>query len=333
MRQLGTLATQQDAQRFTSWLLANRIEAHAEQADGGWAVWVRDEDHLPQAREALTHFREHPLDQRYQDAERSAQAVLRDEESKRQQAQRNIVEMRGRWGGGAGGISRRCPLVLALIGVSILVFIATMDQEQREMEGFHAKRPIDHNAIYSRLVITDPPQTLPPPPDFDMWAALRRGEVWRLITPIFVHYGLPHLVLNLLWLHTFGGQIEDRRGSRFMAVLVLTLALTSNLAQAVESSIRTPGMMFGGLSGVGFGLFGYMLVKVKFDNRQRYYLAPGTTFLALLWFGLCIARDVPPFASVLQGAIPPIANSAHAVGLFVGAAIAYAPLLFPSEEK
>jgi GlpG protein len=326
------LASQQDAQRFTSWLLANRIEAHAEQADRGWAVWVRDEDHLPQAREALMHFREHPLDQRYQDAERSAQAVLRDEESKRQQAQRNIVEMRGRWGGGAGGISRRCPLVLALIGVSILVFIATMDQSERIEQAIQAQRPIEHNPVYAQLVFTDP-RGWSPERGLDLWASIRSGQVWRLITPIFIHYGIAHLVLNVMWLHSFGGQIEDRRGTGFMAFLVLVLAMTSNLGQAVEASIRSQGALFGGMSGVGYGLFGYMLTKVKFDSRERYYLAPGTTFIALLWFALCIARDVPPLASVLQGAIPPIANSAHAVGLFVGAAIAYAPLLFPKESQ
>ena len=47
----------------------------------------------------------------------------------------------------------------------------------------------------------------------------------------------------------------------------------------------------------------------------------------MLWFALCILRDIPPFTALLEGAIPPIANTAHAVGLLVGAGIAYAPLL------
>ena len=75
------------------------------------------------------------------------------------------------------------------------------------------------------------------------------------------------------------------------------------------------------------GLFGFLLVKVKFDNRDRYFLSPLTTIIALLWFVLCIARDIPPFSTTLEGSIPRIANSAHAVGLLVGAALAYAPLL------
>jgi GlpG protein len=81
------------------------------------------------------------------------------------------------------------------------------------------------------------------------------------------------------------------------------------------------------MSGVGYGLFGYMYVKARYDNRAGYVLSPVTTFMALLWFVLCIAREVPPFSLMLEGAIPRIANSAHAVGLIVGAALAYAPLV------
>jgi membrane associated rhomboid family serine protease len=81
------------------------------------------------------------------------------------------------------------------------------------------------------------------------------------------------------------------------------------------------------MSGVGYGLFGYVAIKARFDPRERYFLSPGTSFMALLWFALCILLDIPPFAGLLKDAIPPIANTAHAVGLAVGAAIAYAPLL------
>jgi hypothetical protein len=46
----------------------------------------------------------------------------------------------------------------------------------------------------------------------------------------------------------------------------------------------------------------------------------------MLWFLLCILRDIPPFSSLLAGAIPNIANTAHAVGLGMGALIAALPL-------
>ena len=46
MRQVGTLPSETQARRFAVWLVAQRIEAHAEQEQSGWVVWVRDEDQL-----------------------------------------------------------------------------------------------------------------------------------------------------------------------------------------------------------------------------------------------------------------------------------------------
>jgi hypothetical protein len=116
MRQLGTLLDESAARRLAAYLVAQRIDAHAEHEDGVWVIWVRDEDHLPEARQALAHFRDHPHDARYQNAERSAEAVLREEEARRRQAASNLVQMRGRWGSAAGGgVARRAPLVMTLI--------------------------------------------------------------------------------------------------------------------------------------------------------------------------------------------------------------------------
>jgi GlpG protein len=179
--------------------------------------------------------------------------------------------------------------------------------------------------LYRSLVFVDPVVKAGAP--FSNWQDIARGQVWRLVTPIFIHYSLMHLVLNMLWLHSFGAPIEDRRGSLFMLLLVLALAICSNVCQAFEMSLRSGTALFGGMSGVGYGLFGYMAVKAKFDPSERYYMAPGTTFIAMLGFVLCILRDIPPFSTMLAHVMDPIANTAHAVGLILGAAIAYAPLL------
>ena len=105
------------------------------------------------------------------------------------------------------------------------------------------------------------------------------------------------------------------------------LAIASNLGQATEATLREQFSRFGGLSGVGYGLFGYLLVKTKFDNSAGYILSPVTSFLLLLWFFLCIGGAFPPLDQVLPESMTHVANSAHAVGLIVGAAWAYAPLM------
>jgi GlpG protein len=324
MRQVGIISTEPEARRFAAWLVAQRIEAHAEAENGAWVIWVRDEDQLIKAREALAHFRENPRDSRYAGAEQSAEAVQRDAETKRRQAQGNVVEMRGRWGtpGGMPGMSRRSPLVLALIGLCALAAFLTS-------EDTFSKRPNPKGfgGIFRLLTFVDPLVMRTPDGRLDEWASVRQGEVWRLVTPIFIHYGMMHIVFNMIWLYSFGSPVEDRRGSPFLLLLVLALAVSSNVGQAVEVALRERGALFGGMSGVGYGLFGYMAIKGKFDNRERYFLSPGTTFIALLWLGLCILRDIPPFSRMLEGAIPAIANTAHLVGLAVGAAIAYVPIM------
>jgi GlpG protein len=324
MRQVGTLPSEREARRFAAWLVAQRIEAHAEQEQSGWVVWVRDEDQLPAAREALTHFREHPSDPKYQDAQRSAGAVQREEESRRKQAQSNVVEMRGRWGTAVGmpGAKRKAPLVMALIAVSAVVALLTYSDTIDD-----TRRQQTFGTAYRKLVFVDPHLARDAEGHLDMWASIRRGEIWRLVTPIFIHYGLMHIVLNMFWLYSFGGAVEDRRGSRFMLLLVTALAISSNVGQAIEVSYRGHGALFGGMSGVGYGLLGYIITKNRFDSRERYSLSPGTTFIAMLWFTLCILRDIPPFSGLLADVILPIANAAHAVGLLTGAAIAYLQLM------
>jgi GlpG protein len=324
MRQVGSLNTEREARQFAAWLLAQRIEAHAEQEPGGWVVWVRDEDKLPLAREALAHFREHPDDAKYRDAEQTAQAVAREEEARRKQALGNVVEMRGRWGTpmpGMAGAPRRAPLIKLLIGISaavaLLAFSDTIDSDS------HAGPP---GALYRSLLFVDPAAVLDAEGQFDVWGSVRRGEVWRLISPIFIHYDWMHIIFNVMMLYNFGSIIEDRRGTSFMIMLVLALAAFSNSGQAIEAMIRGEGYRFGGLSGVVYGLFGYLYIKSKFDSRERYFLHPVTTFMAMLWLVLCILADVPPFTEFL-GALQNVANSAHVVGLIAGAAIAYVPLL------
>ncbi len=327
MRQVGTLPTEIAARRFAAWLVAQRIEAHAEQEGAGFVVWVRDEDKMPQAREAFLHFRDHSDDPKYLNAEKSAEALLKEEEAKRRQAQGNVVEMRGRWGSaGMPGAQRRAPLVKLLIGASALVALLTwsdtIDRQPSRNE---------LGEVFRTLLFVDPvagrvSEEAEQSRSFDMWASLRKGEVWRLITPIFIHYGLMHIVFNMLMLYSFGSVVEDRRGTQFMLCLVLAVAIFSNVGQAMEATIRGSESWFGGMSGVCYGVFGYIFVKSRFDLRERYVMNPGTTAILIGWLVLCILSDVPGFQDMLS-AIRPVANSAHVVGLVVGGLIAYLPLV------
>jgi GlpG protein len=134
---------------------------------------------------------------------------------------------------------------------------------------------------------------------------IRNGQVWRLITPIFIHFGPLHLLFNMLWLLDLGTMIERRKSSRLLLALVVVIAATSNFAQYIFG--KAPN--FGGMSGVVYGLIGYIWMKGRFDAASGLYLHQSTVTMAMVWFFLCLANIIPN-----------VANTAHAAGLGVGVA-------------
>jgi len=57
------------------------------------------------------------------------------------------------------------------------------------------------------------------------------SEPWRLVTPIFLHFNLLHLLFNAMMLLSLGGQVEGVRGAPRYLALVLVLAVFSNVSE------------------------------------------------------------------------------------------------------
>ena len=137
----------------------------------------------------------------------------------------------------------------------------------------------------------------------DALAEVRHGEIWRLFTPAFVHFGIAHLLLNMMAMVNIGSPLERVEGKRFYLTFVAAVALCSNLAQYVISG----SFAFGGMSGVIFGLFGFLWLRGWVDKDYVLRLQRNGILLTLGWFVFC-------FTGVMH-----IANTAHAVGLGIGA--------------
>ena len=137
---------------------------------------------------------------------------------------------------------------------------------------------------------------------------IRHGEVWRLITPIFVHMSPLHILFNMLWLRDLGSMIEGRQSSVYLLMLVLVIAAGSNVAQFYFG--HSPN--FGGMSGVVYGLLGYVWIRGKLDPGSGLFLHPSTVTMMLIWLVACYT-----------GILGPIANTAHLAGLVMGAAWGY----------
>ena len=92
-------------------------------------------------------------------------------------------------------------------------------------------------------------------------ALIVMGQYWRLITPMFLHIGLGHIVVNSYALFVIGPEVESLYGyGRFLVMYVL-----AGIAGNVMSYAFTPGLSAGASTAL-FGLIGAQLV---FYYRQR----------------------------------------------------------------
>jgi len=74
-----------------------------------------------------------------------------------------------------------------------------------------------------------------------------QGQVWRLLTPVFLHAGLFHLACNMLVLYWAGSRLEERYGSREFLLFYLTAGIFSNAVFVVSQivAITPPGFALG----------------------------------------------------------------------------------------
>jgi GlpG protein len=130
------------------------------------------------------------------------------------------------------------------------------------------------------------------------------GQVWRLFTPIFIHYGLIHILFNMLWFYQLGSMIEARQSSLFLLAFIAVSAALSNSAQYYFDG---PG--FGGMSGVVYALAGYIWIRGKYDRSSGLFLSTQNVAILVVWLVICYT-----------GAVGPIANAVHLTGLITGMA-------------
>lgn len=181
------------------------------------------------------------------------------------------------------------PLTLVLLVLSILGFLLVM--LDRQLNLLHLLTFFEFDRYGSSWIFSLP-----------------KGEYWRLLTPIFLHFSLLHIVFNGLWLWDLGRRVEQIQGAGRLLVLVLLVGIGSNLAQAMFA----PAGVFGGMSGVIYGLLGYCWLwsRISGDNALE---IPGVVLAVMLgWLVLCMAG----FAELLG--VGAVANAAHLGGLLMG---------------
>ncbi|PPC77200.1 rhomboid family intramembrane serine protease [Pokkaliibacter plantistimulans] len=141
---------------------------------------------------------------------------------------------------------------------------------------------------------------------------LESGQWWRLLTPIFLHFSLLHIVFNSLWIWESGKRLEPAFGRIWLLLAIAGIGVISNLAQYWTGSV-----MFGGLSGVVYGLLGFIWLWDRLRPAQSLNMPPALFGFMIFWLVLGYL-DVP--ASLGMGQV---ANEAHLAGLFSGLLLAF----------
>lgn len=141
------------------------------------------------------------------------------------------------------------------------------------------------------------------------------GQYYRLLTAALVHGNVIHLAVNMYSLWVLGSQLEPLLGrSRFLGLYVLGAIGGSAVSYAFNAPIVDGRFLFAsvGASGAIFALLGAMLPvmrKLQYDLRPLFVLLAINAFIGFQF--------------------PQIDWKAHLggllVGMFVGAALAYAP--------
>ncbi|KEF32891.1 GlpG protein (membrane protein of glp regulon) [Marinobacter nitratireducens] len=281
VKQLDTSVNLAD---FSQWLRQQGV-AHRISEEGGFQVlWLENPDHAEPVLAALDRFLAEP---------ELRQAV--------EERNRSPVHVAGRW----QPSPRHAPTVLGVIGIGVLMAFLTS---------------LGRNEISALLMFVDP--------RYYDWGSLAvrtdavldtlsGGQVWRLITPDFLHFSWSHILFNSVMLWFLGSQIEWFDGRGRLLVLFLITSVFSNSLQYLVS-----GPLFGGLSGVVYGILGYCWLSQR--QHPRFQFPPALITFAVVWMVI----GFTPLPEVIG--LGRMANEAHLGGFVAGLVCA---LVLPARRR
>lgn len=295
MRIIGHLNEESAARLFVDYLYVKGVDSEMEW-DGGerWEIWVHEEEQFVLAKQLLGEFAANPGAPKFADVGLQAKKMRR-EAAEKEDRYRKRVKSRAET---VAALRRPTigKLTMGLMMVCVGIFLSM--------------RFINADEIFFWLKISNFT-----PVGIGLPEVLQKGHIWRLVTPILMHGGIIHIFFNLWWMKDLGSILEWRLGWRSLLGLIVVIAVVSNLAQYYVSKSGN----FLGISGVVFGLLGFLWIKGKLDPDFGLELPRPIVFLMLLWLVL-------GYTGALDGFVGgKIANTAHLAGLIAGMACVFLP--------
>ena len=160
------------------------------------------------------------------------------------------------------------------------------------------------------------------------------GAIAPLLTSMFLHGGWMHLIGNMLYLHIFGDNVEDRLGHFRFLLLYFLAGMAAGMAQIVTNPGSPLPMV--GASGAIAGVTGAYFVF--FPRARVVTLVPIFVFLQVVeipavfflffWFAFQLMLGISSLGSEAAGGV---AFWAHVGGFVAG--IVLGPMLAPRDQQ
>ena len=292
MRKLVSFNNPAAAEALDELLSSRNIPTVLRDEDsGGHALWIVSEQDLPKAESVLAAFRAHHT--------AAQQAQARAESLAKVPLQHRLLAhfLMG-------------PVTWLLLGASVVIsFYTGLGDERTRVELFLIAQPPAASAISGS--------------DWTVWDNIKSGEIWRLFTPVLLHFHPFHLLFNAFWLRDLGVPSERFLGSFQYSLFLFWSALLSNLAQLVLG--LSPN--FGGLSGVVYALMGFLWARSYFDPGSGLRVPNGWVIFFVGWMLI-------GFTGLLDGLLGgSVANYAHLGGFAAGVIYGYIGAMFAKQRE
>ena len=264
MKQLLVINDARLAQSLADYLSTRGMHCELTQSEVGITVWLADESRSGEAEPEVKRFLKEPYHPRY--AEASWQSGTPNSRIDYSAGHHSLT---------AHFLMQAGPVTLLVMALCTCLFIL-------QLIGLNLYASLSFHQDVSQL---------------SGW------QIWRFVTPAFLHFSALHLIFNLMWWWYLAGLVERQLGTSKLLTLLLVGAVIPNLLEFLLS-----GPDFGGLSAVVNTLVGYCWIIGRMKPDGEVKLQDGIFIFMVVWLAI-------GFSGLLGNNL---ANVAHLSGLAIG---------------